>query len=205
MSNDDTRSRLLDAAGPIFAEKGYQAATVREICQEAGVNLAAVNYYFGDKERLYVEAVKSAHPLSRAPKPADDWPPGTPPRTKLADFIHAAVHQLLGVHTAPWQSQLVLREVMNPTAACRELVEEYLRVRFNLLQSILDEILPPDTPAHKRHQIGFSIISQFVYFRAARSVIAMIVGEEESEEHYGAEQLADHITDVSLTALGLEP
>ena len=51
MSTDDTASRLLNAAGPIFAEKGYQNATVREICAAAGVNLASVNYYFRDKER----------------------------------------------------------------------------------------------------------------------------------------------------------
>ena len=54
---DDTRENLLLAAGKVFADKGYEKATVREICKAAGVsNLAAVNYYFGDKERLYIEA-----------------------------------------------------------------------------------------------------------------------------------------------------
>jgi AcrR family transcriptional regulator len=59
-SKDDTQQRLLEAAGQVFAERGYEAATVREICQRADVNIAAVNYYFRDKERLYIEAVKSA-------------------------------------------------------------------------------------------------------------------------------------------------
>ena len=57
---DETRLRLLDAAGPIFAERGYRAATVREICQEAGTNLAAISYHFQDKENFYVAAVKHA-------------------------------------------------------------------------------------------------------------------------------------------------
>ena len=61
MTTDDARTRMLNAAGPIFADKGFAAATVREICQQAEVNLAGVNYYFGDKERLYIETVKSAH------------------------------------------------------------------------------------------------------------------------------------------------
>ena len=43
----------MDAAGEIFAEYGYRAATVRQICEKAGANIAAVNYYYGDKERLY--------------------------------------------------------------------------------------------------------------------------------------------------------
>jgi AcrR family transcriptional regulator len=46
---DDTATRVLNAAGLIFAEKGFKDATVREICSAAGVNLASVNYYFRDK------------------------------------------------------------------------------------------------------------------------------------------------------------
>ena len=61
MAEESTRARLLETAGEVFAEKGYEAATVREICEKAGVNLAAVNYYFGGKELLYVQTLE-AHP-----------------------------------------------------------------------------------------------------------------------------------------------
>ena len=60
MSADSTRERILQAAGEEFANGGYAQATIRAICCKAGVNVAAVNYYFGDKERLYIEAVKHA-------------------------------------------------------------------------------------------------------------------------------------------------
>jgi AcrR family transcriptional regulator len=46
---DVTREKLMKVAGPIFADRGYQATTIREICGEAGANVAAVNYHFGDK------------------------------------------------------------------------------------------------------------------------------------------------------------
>ena len=46
------RQRLLDAAGPIFAERGFEGVTVRDLAAEATVNVAAVGYHFGDKVGL---------------------------------------------------------------------------------------------------------------------------------------------------------
>jgi AcrR family transcriptional regulator len=205
MSTDDARSRLLDAAGPIFAEKGFKNATVREICKAAGVNVASVNYYFGDKQRLYVETVKRAHPLHTAPRFVPQWEPDAPAPARLAVLVRTMATHMLGAKTQPWQSQLLAREVMNPSSACRELVEEFIRQRFEMLSSILDEILPADTPAHRRHLIALSIVAQFVYFRAARGVIEMLVGPEEMAEHHRAEQVVDHIVAVAFTILGLGP
>ena len=51
-----TRAQLLEAACQVFAEKGYRKATIAEICKRGGANIAAVNYYFGNKETLYAEA-----------------------------------------------------------------------------------------------------------------------------------------------------
>src|SRR5438105_2551888 len=92
MADQDPRQRLLDAAGEIFAEKGFEGATVRKIIERAGVNIAGVNYYFRDKERLYIEAVK--HAACGRPGEAPAWPPGTPPAAKLRDFIRQMVSNL---------------------------------------------------------------------------------------------------------------
>lgn len=49
----DSRAALLEAAKRVFAEKGYEGATVKDLADEAGVNISMVSYYFGGKEGLY--------------------------------------------------------------------------------------------------------------------------------------------------------
>ena len=58
----DTRAAILDAAKKIFAAKGFGAATVRDICTEAGANIALVSRHFGSKSGLYAEVCRSFTP-----------------------------------------------------------------------------------------------------------------------------------------------
>lgn len=50
---EDTRRRILESALDLFAAQGYEGASTRQIAEGAGVNLPAIQYYFGNKEGLY--------------------------------------------------------------------------------------------------------------------------------------------------------
>src|ERR1700677_3076074 len=121
MLSDDPKVRLLEAAGQIFAEKGFKGGTVREISQRAGANIAAVNYYFRDKEGLYIEAVKAASCGSGEDLAVPAWAPGTLAEVKLCEFIQWEVRHILGCHSKPWHRQLIMQELASPTPACAEL------------------------------------------------------------------------------------
>ena len=205
MSVAEARDLILEAAGPVFAERGYRGATVREICAAAGVNVAAVNYYFGDKSQLYVETVGRAHQLRAEQIPMPAWPAGTRPEEKLRGFIGTLLTRMLGEEEAPWPTRLMLREVLRPTEACRSLVEDYFRPQFELLLSILDEMLPCDVPDARRHQLAFSIIGQCFFYRAAGEVIPMLLSENEIRAHFGVEQLADHVCELTCAVLSKVP
>ncbi|MDD7972179.1 TetR/AcrR family transcriptional regulator [Roseinatronobacter alkalisoli] len=53
-----TRSKLIEAAAKLFSDNGFQAVSVREIAQAAGVNPALVNYHFGSKQQLFEEVIR---------------------------------------------------------------------------------------------------------------------------------------------------
>jgi AcrR family transcriptional regulator len=203
MPSEDPRQRLLEAAGRVFAEKGFKAATVKAITDLAGANIAAVNYYFRDKEGLYVEAVKAACCGQSQEFPLPDWAAGTPPAVKLADFIRAEVHHLVDSRDRPWQRQLMMQELARPTPACAELVRDVIRPRAEVIGGILAELLP-ELPKSKRTLIAHSIIGQCVFHRIAQPIVSLLVGEEEYR-NYDADRLADHITEFSFAALGLRP
>jgi AcrR family transcriptional regulator len=201
----DTEARLLEAAGRVFAEKGFDGATVRDVCEKAGVkNIGAVNYYFRSKENLYEAAVRHAFRCRMARTPAPEWPEGTPPAVKLRQFIRGAVKSMLDDFSEPWQMRLLMRELSHPGPAGEGVVRDFIRPVYGRLWDILREVLPPGTDERTVHLIGFSILGQCFYHRIGRSVLRLVVGPEEHDS-YDPDLLAEHIANFSLSALGPTP
>jgi len=197
---EDTRAKLLDAAGPVFAEQGYRAATVREISTRAGVNLALMNYHFGDKEQLYAAAVSHAASCCRDRVPMPSWSPGTSPRVKLRDFIRMFLQRVAVDHDPAWHGQLIMREMVMPTQACEEFVRSIVQPTSELLRTILDELLPPRIPERNHQLIAMSIVGQILHYWSARPVIERLLGADEFRA-LDVETLCDHISAFSLAAI----
>jgi AcrR family transcriptional regulator len=197
---DTKRDRIIDAAGELFAERGFDVTTVRDICQAAEANIAAVNYYFGDKQRLYIEAVVRAHRWRMDRVKLPDWDTDTPPEKKLADFIQTFIRR---VRTGPgdtWHTRLIMREIANPTAACAELVQSSIRPQFEILLAILHELLPTERDEEKLRLTAFSIVGQCLFYHLADPVIRNLLGPEQYD-NLDVEKLANHIGEFSLSAL----
>jgi TetR/AcrR family transcriptional regulator, regulator of cefoperazone and chloramphenicol sensitivity len=106
---EDTRQRILDTALALFAAQGFSGASTREIAEGAGVNLPAIQYYFGSKEGLYraVIALIGEHlaqviaPISARAQAclASDASGRAPTRAQiinhLCDLVHAIVAMFL--------------------------------------------------------------------------------------------------------------
>jgi AcrR family transcriptional regulator len=202
---DDPRERILLAAGQEFAAHGFEAATVRDICAAAGVNVAAVNYYFGDKRRLYIESVKHAHEERARQVPLPEWDASVPAAQRLHDFVDNMLERMLGFGQPPWQVRLMMREVLQPTEACRELVEDYIRPHFAVLIAILDDLAGGRLAEPELRRVALSIIGQCFLYRAAGDVVAMLVPPDELVSLHSPPRLAEHVTRYALAALGRVP
>lgn len=198
-SEDDARLRLLRAAGPVFARRGFDRATVREICRDAGVNVASVGYYFGDKMGLYLEVTRRirAHRESRYPLPEDHQ---LPAQQRLHHRIHIMLSRMLIHDEKSWETQLMMREMHQPTAAFHEMVEQYFRPLLDQLLEILALIFPADTPTPVCQQLAFSVVGQCLYHGIGRETVRSMVPADVRTEHFNVDALARFITGVTVAA-----
>ena len=200
---DATKVRLLEAAGEEFAKKGFECARIRAICDRAGANIAAVNYHFGDKEQLYVQAVLDAHRCGFESEGFEEDGP-VDPVEQLRGFVHHFLGRVLAVHDPDdWRHRLVIREMLHPTSASDVLIREAIRPRFEQLGRILRQFCP-DAEERKIHALTFSVIGQCLHYKMARSITERLVGTE-GIEALDLDYLTEHITTFSLAALGCVP
>jgi TetR/AcrR family transcriptional regulator, regulator of cefoperazone and chloramphenicol sensitivity len=191
----ETRRRLLDAAGEVFAEKGFANATVREICQKAKANIAAVNYHFGDKEKLYAAVFVDSHP-----KAGDLFNPGElaglPPEDRLKVFVRNFMKHLLDPGRPSCHGRLMAREMSEPTGVLEAFVENEVRPRVAMLQEIIRD-LAGDLPPRVIAKCSMSVVGQMLHYHHARAVTKRISPiYADLDQH--VEELVDQITRFSL-------
>jgi AcrR family transcriptional regulator len=201
---DDIKIRLIETAGAAFGERGYEAVGIREICQRAGANVAAINYHFGDKRGLYVACLRHAQSCRVDDLAAAEWPAGLSAAEKLRSFVRGVLESKLDPTRPPWHLEMMLREMSRPTDACGEIVEDFIRPMAESLGAILSELMPGVQWDQRTWMIGFSIISQILFYHINQPVIRLLMGEQEFQS-LTLDDLTDHITRFSLAALGHAP
>jgi len=196
-----TRQLLLEAAGEVFAERGFSAASVREICQRAGANVASVNYHFGDKEALYAEVLQYALRCAREQYPPNlGLPEGAGVEQRLQAFVHSFLLRIFDGSRSSWHARLMSHEMLEPTRALDGTVESEIRPIFEELQVIIRGILGPKAKPEIVRRCAFSIVSQCVFFHHCRPVVVRMFPNMNFDAGKIAE-LAEHIAHFSLAAL----
>ena len=194
----ETRKRLLNAACEIFAEKGYRNAKVAEICRRAGANVAAVNYYFGDKATLYAEAWQ--HAFNEHVMPESGVPVKTSPDDQLRNHIHSLIQNFMEKGLQGYFTRLYLMELANPTGLIQDSWHDMIEPRRQKLLGIIRKILGVETTNDVVLFCELSIISQCrALLTINRGDLEYLLGQSLSPNLI--KHLADHITHFSLAGI----
>lgn len=200
VASEQTRARLIDAAGEMFAELGFHHTTVRQICQRAGANIAAVNYHFRDKTGLYTEVVRQSMRAARLDAVRAAFDQKLPAEEILRAVIRARLESLRSLDLGDWHFRIFAHELAKPTPAMNVVVNEAIRPLYSRMCTLLGSILrlPPDN--EKTRLCTHSIIGQILFYAFARPVISRLAPEMKLSGTQ-IDLLADHITEFSLAYL----
>jgi AcrR family transcriptional regulator len=156
-ARDGTRAQLLEAAGQVFAEKGFDGATGKEICEKAGANAAAVVYHFGGMEELYAEVLREARNRLVSQEMLQTVVMGEQdPKVKLESFIRLLVGALAGPASRSWVPRVIGREMLAPSSVFDDVHDKETQSRAKILRSIVSELtgLPPEHSAVARATVS---------------------------------------------------
>jgi AcrR family transcriptional regulator len=197
----NTRLRVLESASAVFAEKGYRDATIAEICEHAGANVASVNYYFGNKRQLYDRVWRHAYRIANETHPLDAGLNDKAPLDEcLYAFVSGMLRRIFTRGPAGHFCRLMAGEMAEPTRAHKAIVEEAIRHDMERLEGIVKELLGRDESGDQVRLCASSVITQCLFLNFNRSPRkSNFNGKGLDAEHI--EVLARHITRFSLAGI----
>ena len=164
---EDTHDRILAAAQKLFAEKGFDATSVRDITTEAGCNVASVNYHFGGKENLYLETFRSMLTVlrDRRLEMMGDLM-AREPSPSLEEFVETFAVIMLEPLVEDSRGRLFLnlvsREMISPRLPHGVLFEEFFEPMMERAKAALERVGPPLDAASARMCV-MSMVGQLLH------------------------------------------
>lgn len=197
------RDQLILHATRIFAAKGYAAAATREICQAAGVNVAAIHYYFGDKEGLYRAVLtRPIRAFTEQLGGFDD--PALPFEQSMRRLLAPFVRMALDDNDYDLQvTRLHLREMLEPTAVFRDVVGSNVLPHHQALAGLLARHCGLRQPDADIHQLAFAVVALANDYCISRELMRMLAPEVLAGADAG-ERILDRLVAFSIALVAQE-
>ncbi|MEJ2479182.1 MAG: CerR family C-terminal domain-containing protein [Acidihalobacter sp.] len=189
---DQTRQRLLDTAVDIFAHSAYDSVRTRMLADAAGVNQAAIPYYFGGKEGLYLAVAQRiaerlggkvkalaelAEPFLDDAAPASDEALESALRTLLANFARVIIG-----HPEPRASvAIILREQQQPTKAFDLLYSQAMEPLHRAVTALVARLDKVDDDSEEAILHAHALLGQVLGFIAGHTTLLRRLGQQRLE------------------------
>jgi AcrR family transcriptional regulator len=195
-----TKERILAAAEALFAQRGFDGASLRQLTASAGVNLAAVNYHFGSKEKLVEQVFKrrldalNQHRLAELAKVAGR--PGTTLEDVLAAYIRPALEL-----SHEGNGSLFMRVLARAFAEHDDTLRQFLSENYGHVMRQFTAEFARLLPHLERAELYWRIDLVTGALTHAMSGFGMIQRKDNVSEQQHREQTAAHL--IRFAAAGL--
>lgn len=198
-----TRGQLITVATRIFAAKGFAGATTREICQSAGVNLAAIHYYFGDKDGLYRAALMG--PIAAITSQFGDF---GDPAQPFEQAIRRVLAPLVGIALKDADHELEvarlhLREMLEPSPIFRDIIAQEIAPLHQALAGLVARHCGLAAADADIHQLAFAMIAMANDYCSSREYLRLLAPEVLNRAD-ACERIVDRLVDYSTALLAHE-
>jgi AcrR family transcriptional regulator len=197
LKREDPTERIIAAAGAVFAERGFRGTTIRQITARAGVNLAAVNYYFRDKNELYIRVLREA---KRCTGEIDIEKIEGNPEERLRTFIGRFVRYLLDPQRPAWHGRVLAMEMSNPTPALGVILRELTAPVYRDVRALVSQVLGEKASPAELDLFTLSIFGQCIFYVSRRPIVEQLAADLEKIPDR-LDRIADHIGTFSLAGM----
>jgi AcrR family transcriptional regulator len=178
---EESRARIVEAAGRLFSERGFDGVSVRELARRAKVNGAAINYHFGGKAGLYHAVLRRLiddtepmfTPMVARLRAGAEQAEGDPEALAalIELFVSGLLSNVLSGANFRWQIPIMLREFQDPSDEFPMLVRERIDPLHDALCAVVGAATGKSAEAPETRLLTANIIGQCMMFGAARGVV----------------------------------
>ncbi|MFN0163642.1 MAG: CerR family C-terminal domain-containing protein [Burkholderiales bacterium] len=172
---EPTRQKLVLAALKLFAEKGFEGASTREIADAANANISAIRYYFGDKAGLYRAAF--TEPLGENAHACAEIATDIPLLQALQAFFADFLAPLKRGEAMRLVMKLHFREMIEPTGAWEEAIEGEIKPSHEAFVRMLTRLFRMDAPDLDVQRLAFSVVGMAVHYYVGQGIVDAIAPE----------------------------
>lgn len=208
IESQTARTRLLVAAEQLFAAQGLAATSIRELARTAGVNVAAVNYYFGSKDNLYLETLRKAFQQTGVTpnhfeaiyKQAQTEITPARARQAIKEFIKLFMQTLFASEESQRHACLMAREISDPSPALDVIIAEFILPKHKTLMALLEQAQPKLVGKKELPWYALSIVGQCLHYHFTLPITLRLLQKKQMTPEL-LSQISAHIADFSLQAL----
>jgi AcrR family transcriptional regulator len=203
-SSEPVRDKLLDAAEELFCEHGFEGTSIRDMAAAAACNIASVNYYFGGKDKLYLEVWRRHLGVMRDKRLASienvmSQKDGQPSLEELlSSYAEAFVEPVVDREKAGRFIKLMYREMVDRHLPQDVFLEEMIIPVMTALQQALIKVCPGLSERNARLAI-LSLVGQLIHTVITETMLEQ--GDKPEIQKYELADVVEHI--VRFSAAGI--